>query len=373
MNGHLNSNADGPTTPSHPLQLLIVKTFFHESKKLLRIGDRYSLMRASMSADFAVEQMLNALIGDFSEEDLPDRSDVTWEQLWQKATGSVKAQEKVKRLPNYKDLKRLHEERNLVQHQGHVPDAVNLARYIERAEGMLCECFQKAYGFDFRAFSVSDTIRNPDLRQLAEDCQSAIDQGYPHLAIMGVSVVFDKIKKAVLRKDTWNPLEGEIRSLVGQYFSDEHFPEKHDFGREFGKLLQKEFDKVEFLERAANLGISLASFREFETGLGSIFSAETYDRQFYFRERSKTSLEEYDSHARYCVDFFINLLTLLQDVYSEELGKIRIQIPLSEQTIWTKRGGDQHPHEWFDPGKRWQKQSGKNDQAIGAEHEKPGQ
>src|SRR5215470_8059333 len=109
--------------PKNPRQLLVTKQLFTEGKVLALHGDDFSALKAVLLLDLSVELMLNILITDFGSGRDSARDDMKWSQLWQQATCAVKdANIIIERIPFYKDLRDLHNMRNLAQHSGRAPN-----------------------------------------------------------------------------------------------------------------------------------------------------------------------------------------------------------------------------------------------------------
>jgi hypothetical protein len=106
-----------PKSPANPRQLLLVKQLFDEAKRYAAVGGRLASMKALLLLDLSVEQMLNAVISDFSSEELLNLDDANWQTLWTKASAAAKNGE-LARLPNSRPLQKLHKLRNCVVHHG---------------------------------------------------------------------------------------------------------------------------------------------------------------------------------------------------------------------------------------------------------------
>ena len=71
------SNSDVKSSKA-PLLLLNVKNQLDEAQKLVKIGDNFSCLRSVILGDLAVEQLLNLIILDWSQEGLTGKKKQSW-------------------------------------------------------------------------------------------------------------------------------------------------------------------------------------------------------------------------------------------------------------------------------------------------------
>lgn len=157
----------------NPQQLLLIKQLYDDACLLAGRGDGLSVMKAVISLDQSIEQMLNTIVMDFTAHNAPKgkagRKDVGWGDIWDRASTAMKGLGH--ELLNHAQLLSLHEVRNLAQHNGSIPTQDEVKRYIEPAEEMLTGAFRDAYGVAFQTFRLWDLVPNESLRQLLRDSE----------------------------------------------------------------------------------------------------------------------------------------------------------------------------------------------------------
>lgn len=96
---------------------------------------------------------------------------VSWEarfpELW-KTVNSPYTVRFRKSLPLASEIRRIHEGRNAVQHQGSIPSETDLKQHLEYARQFLHEVFLTVAGLDLNQIFLSSIIENADVRQMME-------------------------------------------------------------------------------------------------------------------------------------------------------------------------------------------------------------
>jgi hypothetical protein len=327
--------------PSNPKLLLIIKQFCNEANRLSLLGDEYSSMKAILYIDFAVEQMLNVIILDYNTSTEIDskrgRDEITWQILWQNATASIK-HAKLKALSHYKDLKSLHEIRNLVQHRGQIPSASDVTRYVASATRWISECFEKCYGFNFDNFRLTDTIRNQHLRGILEDSEEALALDSPNVSLAGSIMAFNEVVAAIRPiKEGLSYNFNHAQKAIARQISS--FRTKQPIADQLSRLLEDvtsilnhEIQLLRVDVEVTNLGLSMAETTKFRQIMNSIGVHVGDDGSCEIVSFGSTL--NYAEYAKLSLNYLSSLVLLSQEVYPEAIDKIKILIPLHKQAVW---------------------------------------
>jgi len=171
----------------NPQQLVLVKHLYEDACTLAGREDDFSVMKATLSLDHSVEQMLNTIVMDITTQNVPTRGagrrDISWSEIWKRASDAVTVLGH--EIVNHAQLLALHEVRNLAQHNGSIPTQAEVRRYLEPTEEMLTGVFRDVYALDFPTFRLWDLIQNEALRQLLRDSEVALESGHPGVTIIG--------------------------------------------------------------------------------------------------------------------------------------------------------------------------------------------
>ncbi|MCX5816343.1 MAG: hypothetical protein NTX75_08915 [Proteobacteria bacterium] len=344
--------------PSNPKLLLIVKQFCEEANHLSLLGDDFSSMKAVLYMDFAVEQMLNVITLDYSSSSEIDskmgRDNVNWNILWQNAVTSIKNEETIdlKNIPYFKDLKSLHEIRNLVQHRGHIPSANDVSRYLASAKRMVSECFEKCYGFNVNDFRLINTIRNPHLRCILEDSEKALSLCVPVISLAGSIIAFRKVVAAIHDMHEgftpdFNHVEKIIAARVSSFKSRiNNQPTVAELSHLLGGVasaLNREIQSLRVDLEVANLGLSMADTTRFRRMIDSLGVHEGDDDSLEIVVLDETL--NYAEYAKFALNYLSSLILLSQEVYPEAIDNITVLLPLHKQSIWKERVQDSQCHE----------------------------
>ncbi len=323
--------------PSNTKLLLICKNFFIDGYRLAVRGDNFSIMKSVLFLDFSVEILLNILISDFAADGEFIREDVNWKKLWQTATEAVREKNLMTRIPNHRQLKTLHELRNLVQHRGVTPNSTDVARFAGAVKESIAKCLVECYGLDFPEFKLWDIIRNRQLRRLLNESEEALMKGKPVICLAGCKVAFDKITSAIrsenLRGDAIDQIEhmSYISSLPSNYLYDDKLA---DFNKRLTEKIGREVRILNDDSEIANLGLSMSDTRRFRKITNTLTVVTARSGIMEILRFGEVSDNQYKEYANSALDYLSHLASLAQEVYPEAIGKIEIRVPLSEQSFW---------------------------------------
>ena len=180
-------------------QLVIVRQFFDEAKRAPASQTPFLRMRRTLDLDLCVELALGAVAVDHGKPEAQAKmakNDLKWQELWQAADDAAQAAVQ-KGLPCGRELRTLHEQRNLAQHRGAVPSAEDIAGYIEPVRELLSFVCREFYQRDFERLEHWDVLECAPLRQLLSDCAVAIGRGEHKPTMTKLTTAYQAIASSV--------------------------------------------------------------------------------------------------------------------------------------------------------------------------------
>ena len=270
------------TTPNHSLAqgLLIAHQLFHDGEALAKLDGEFHALRAVLLIDLSVEHVLNMIILD---NDGPDqsgdaRADKNFRQLIQAAGKIYKTKTGNRRFPQEKNLKIVHDLRNLAQHNGTAPRNPELFRYIPRIRQFHQGVFEDLFGVDFDTLQIWDFLPNPDVGRFMRECSELAqgDQIDRNAAALGCWAIYYRItlilrREGYLRGGRWseNSALKKVHKLrpgiAGSRLRDSR-GSVHNLAHSVNELreaLEKELNAIRAELLVASLGIPLAETRRF--------------------------------------------------------------------------------------------------------------
>lgn len=160
-------------------QLVIVRQFFDEARRAPAAQTPFLRMRRTLDLDLCVELALGAVAVDHGKPEAQAKmakTDLKWQELWQAADDAAQAMVQ-KGLPCGRELRTLHEQRNLAQHRGAVPSAEDIAGYIEPVRELLSFVCRQFYQLDFERLEHWDVLECEPLRKVLTNSATAIERG----------------------------------------------------------------------------------------------------------------------------------------------------------------------------------------------------
>lgn len=337
-------------------QLILVKQLYEDAAVLAARGDAFSLTKALILLDLAVEHTLNNIVlnldPNFTVNETKGSEDIARKTLWGNAARSMKTSNKGS-LPETREIANLHALRNLVQHCGTEPSQSETQRYLSAAQSMLSSVFANVYGLEFSRFQIWDLVSNEDLRDWLRDCERALMKGHPEVCIAGCNYAHELIIAAIR---SFTKLR---RFRVSRVFSSPTARPSYPSGLPYQAIreiegLAKKLDgeiksgverfraeimkEIEFLEDevvAIGVGLPLMDTRRFQK-IGSMV------HQFFFgdgemqirTEAPAKDIAEVREGAEFMLGYLSRLVRLLDEAYPGVLAAITTGTALHKQSIW---------------------------------------
>ncbi len=151
-------------------RLLYIKKIFlsaeESSKDNTEIGRVFSLLLA----DNAIEMLLKTIATDKGVTH-DSRKDLDFKNLWNEIKNQLSLP-----LPLKTEMFNLHEERNLIQHQGSVPSKQNIDRHLSYGRRFLEQAISQVYGKNFDEIYISDLIEIEEYKGKLKEIENLIEQ-----------------------------------------------------------------------------------------------------------------------------------------------------------------------------------------------------
>jgi hypothetical protein len=314
--------------------LQIVVQSVKEARRLVALGDDFSYMRAVFALDFAVEQMLNVLIDNFATDTNFGRDDVNWQMLWQTATTAVKKDANVinDRIPHYRELKKLHDVRNLAQHGGCTPHSSDVTQFVVPVVNMISICFDKGFGLSFENFRLWDVIENSRLRELLTQCDQAIEDDTPIYALIGAIRAFHEVRSEIEKEIpplTRPPTPTSSGSLTGgradPWWEGEYRKFSEWITGTITSLRQLQIDSM-----FASLGLPMAETQKFRKLTEEISVKKNLAGDWNVKQSIERSDEEFKERANFALGYLSTLVLRAQEVYPEALARVSFKMLLND-------------------------------------------
>lgn len=118
-------------------------------------------------------------------------------------------------LPLRRDMDRLHDIRNDVQHKGAIPNPKDVTKYVPLVESFLRDNYQYIFTVDFDSLSALSLIKHTTLREQLEKAQDAFRQGEWTKAVCEAVIAFHLLLQ--MAGDLAHPESlGEIREKISE-------------------------------------------------------------------------------------------------------------------------------------------------------------
>lgn len=315
--------------------LILIKQLFQDGSDSASRDDRLSLTKAMILLDLSVEQTLKVILLNLNPNFLipKGRNDIGFKDLWREASAAIQSAAGTP-LPEQNESARLHELRNLVQHNGTEPPPADVRRYVISTGRMLTEGFRLAFGIDFDNLRFWDFVANEDLRRLLNESEQYLKDRNPVLCIIGCKqardLVIDAIGKYVAR---------------GRYSGDS-FPsfEAKELGRALGEQARNlaEIHKyivglVQRLETEViliGMGMPIVDTRRFMQLRGATVEALSMSGRMTVRiKESNPNREAETENARFMLNYLYRLIRRAEEDHPGLFDEIGIKLPLSGQKI----------------------------------------
>jgi hypothetical protein len=176
-------------------RLIHIKQLFLRAESLAERRDDVSLILLIQQLDFIVETFLKLVIDTFPKptqfappqtgyytniKDLETsryKSDMDFHRAWDEVVGRLRDIANginATDLPLRRDMNRLHDIRNDVQHKGAIPNPKDIVRYLPLVESFLRDSYQQIFATDFDTLSALSFIKHTQLKEPLEKAHDAL-------------------------------------------------------------------------------------------------------------------------------------------------------------------------------------------------------
>lgn len=320
-------------------QLILVKQLFQDARDLSERGDRLSLTKAIILMDLSVEQSLKCILLNLNPDFIipRGRNDINRRELWHNASSAVQNTKGVS-LSEQNESSRLHDLRNLVQHNGTEPPSSEVRRYVVSTKRMLEDAFRDAFDLDFGNLRPWDFIENIELRRLLNESEEFLRNDNPIVCIIGCKMARELTLEAIHEYTT------KERHDFAPMFNSRARQDAHAL-RDFADLVIELSDytakKITRLENEiilVGMGLPIVDTRRFLQLRGATSETIFADGHLSVNSHHGPNKETETANAQFMLDFLFRLIRSAEENHPGVLSGITVQVPLSEQGIASHTG-----------------------------------
>ena len=315
-------------------QLILVKHLYQDARDTAEQSSRLAQTKAIILLDLSIEQTLKNILLNLNPNYIiqKGRNDIQWRELWREASKAVQDIKGVA-LSEQMESTRLHELRNLVQHNGTVPPTPEVQRYVVSTKQMLTDAFRDAFDLDFDNLRPWDFIGNADLRRLLNDSEEYLGSGQPVFCIIGCKLARRLIMDA-LRRHIQNPYDFPPVLRLRSYDESHALREFIQYVEELDEYTSKVISRLETELIFVGLGLSIIDTRRFIQAAGPTDESIAVDGQMHVNlHADEVNRAEVNELASFMLDYLYRLVRRIDEDRPDVLDGIEIKVPLSEQGI----------------------------------------
>jgi hypothetical protein len=198
------------------LQLLLVRSTVDRARAAAAENSSIGSMTAMLLADVAVESVAKAACQHVAIT-IQDGAN-----LAQMIGPLSRAVPSIASAPEVREAERLRRNRNLVQHQGHVPDPQMVALSVADADGFCSLVVREVFGRDFATVSVVALVRHAQLRQLLDTAAASQQAGDARSGVVAALAAFDFLHytwaRAIRLADGYDESHDDYRAATASPF-----------------------------------------------------------------------------------------------------------------------------------------------------------
>ncbi len=202
-------------------QLIHIKQLYLRSENLARKTDDVSLIMLTQLLDFSVETFIKLVISSFPKpanfvsmqkdyyykitqlENERYKPDMDFYRAWDEVIGIIHTASNgigITNLPLRRDMDRLHEIRNDVQHKGALPNIKDLLKYIPLVQSFFIDSYQGIFNVDFEKLSAISLIQNFEVKENLEKAYGALNNMEWTKAVCEATLAFHLLLRVVRNK-----------------------------------------------------------------------------------------------------------------------------------------------------------------------------
>lgn len=255
-----------------------------------------SRMLAIHHFDFAVEMVLKTIALKHGISFSP-KQDVGFRELWNRIT------KKNVRLPLETEIFDLHYERNQVQHSGAIPSFEDVIRFRDVVESFLKKVIENEFNLSFDKLSLSQLIKNTQLRDLVQEAERLFENGKYEECILTcdealINATFDVGK--VFRK----------AGMLTRYFGA-----ADELIRVIDRNYAEKYRNREFYSLAKDLSRAILQLGQATTGMQFLdeYRVKFIEFRKLIENLEHIPKEKLEEKARFALNFVIELILKWQE------------------------------------------------------------
>lgn len=316
-------------------RLLLSKQMFFQALRLRMDGSDISRMMACHHLDMAIELSLKTILTYLNPTSKVHNK--LFPDLWKEADQACQTLKKSK-LPYETDIKRVHDSRNKVQHDGSIPSTMDLIHFETSVKDFLDKLFTDVFSKNLEEIFLSDVIQDLQIKEFMKEAEYFLSTDEFDLSIEKVSIAFEYGKTTKLKEiQDQRGYSHILRSLYFLSSSDLYhrgststigmftkINEIDSIGRdleevkkwihkiveeieEMRKNMSTEFNLLKSINDILMLGLNYLEYNKFKNMSYSISTIGQDGNYNKFRDKDIISTKD-DAH--FCLNFVFNALLL---------------------------------------------------------------
>ena len=314
-------------------QLIHIKQLYVRAEQLAKKDDDVSLIMLVQLLDFIVELLLKLAIHSFKPpmnflppqkgyyykisilENERYKPNMDFYRAWDEVVGIVRESMNnitISDLPLRRDMDRLHEIRNDVQHKGAIPSPKEVTKFIPLVESFLVDIYIEIFKEDFEKLSAVSLIADTQVREKIESAYDKLEKIEWTDAVYEATIAFhlliQKANVMAYAKVVWDKSHIREERYEGRVIDFTSNGQK-----QFNKNTMNELNRLKDHIVAIGFGMDYDSFVTLEPILPEVEFAYSKENEFVLRAKPDWIYSE--EHAKH-----------IQKTYTEEEAKMIVKL-----------------------------------------------
>jgi hypothetical protein len=254
------------------------------------------------------------------------RQDIPRHELWTLADATLSALPGGTGLPYARELRTLHEERNLAQHAGTAPSTETIQRAVAPVREFLSVVFQKLFAQDFNRFRMWHLVACLPLRALFEDIDEAFRLSLTKVAMAGCIQAHQLIVAALT-----SVAEGFVALNARARFEEERRDREI---RQTHEALASAVNSMRAMLIISGVGIGMEETLRFDRCSSGLTVHPSVGGHLWVADRTTEDPERLAENAEFMFDYVVRVALFLEDSYPGIFARVDVPVRLRAQRIW---------------------------------------
>ena len=268
-------------------QLIHIKQLYLRSENLARKTDDVSLIMLTQLLDFSVETFIKLVISSFPKpanflglqkdyyykitqlENERYKPDMDFYRAWDEVIGIIHTASNgisITNLPLRRDMDRLHEIRNDVQHKGALPNIKDLLKYIPLVQSFFIDSYQGIFNVDFEKLSALSLIQDPKVKQRLEQAYEYLEKEEWTKAFCDAVLAFHFLLQLVRNRAYVRQVQ-DTSPIHDTYYNGVKFDLTSSAQHQANANLFREIERLKDHIAIIGFGVDYADYTEIEPSL----------------------------------------------------------------------------------------------------------